>query len=232
MGVAVVTHPVARAQRWRPGLVCCASANRSYVSRRSLRVSLAEDKQHSSRAFLADTDRVVFLAFPDASRRQRVGPDSWQVHLLPFQVLWWTIGAQCTLRTWSEPHSGALRLTGRELRISGLPHELSSIAQSVTLRVDGSLAATPGLADTGLSTIAGQVDLRIAASVPPAIALVPGVDAAVQLVLDRILQRIQGSLKQALPGAYTDWTREQRARAAAVAGEAKQQPARVQTLSE
>jgi hypothetical protein len=233
MGVSVLkAHPVARSQRWRgaqPGHLCFASVNRSYVSRRSLRVSLAEDQLHPSRAFLADTNRVVFLAFPDASRRQRVGPDAWQVHLLPFQVLWWTVGAQCTLRTWSEPHSGALRLTGRELRISGLPQELGSIAQSVTLRVDGILAATPGVSASGLSTIDGQVDLCIAACVPPAIALVPGVDAAVQLVLDRILQRIQGSLKTSLPGAYTAWTREQRAAAAAAAGEAQQQPAGVQT---
>lgn len=230
--MGVCTLPVAR-PRWRGGhtpgrAVCSASVNRSYVSRRSLRVALPEDAVFTSRAFLADTDRVVFLAFPDKGRRQRVGPDAWQVHLLPFNVLWWTIGAQCTLRTWSE--SGALKLTGRELRISGLPQELHGIGQSVTLRVDGSLTA--GAVAGGLRTIDGQVDLRIAASVPPAIALLPGVDAAVQLVLDRILQRIEGSLRHNLPGEYTSWAREQR-RAARVAGEAKQlqQPARVQTTS-
>ena len=102
MGVPVFTLPVAR-PRWRGGhtpgrAVCSASVNRSYVSRRSLRVALPEDAVFTSPAFLADTDRVVFLAFPDKGRRQRVGPDAWQVHLLPFNVLWWTIGAQCTLR--------------------------------------------------------------------------------------------------------------------------------------
>jgi hypothetical protein len=62
-----------------------------------------------------------------------------------------------------------------------------------------------------VSHVDGYVELRIAASVPPAIALIPGVDAAVQIVLESILRRLEGSIRSSLPVDYTAWAREQRA---------------------
>ena len=85
----------------------------------------------------------------------------------------------------------------------------------MTLKVDGSLKSqTAGGALPYHSYIYGTVELRIEASVPPAIGMVPGVDQAVQLVLDEILKRIEGSLKVNLPREYLYWAREQ-ARSAA-----------------
>jgi Protein of unknown function (DUF1997) len=104
---------------------------RSYASRRSLRVSLREDTEFNTRRFLQHTDRVVLLAFPDASRRTRVAHDAWCVQLLPFQLLWWTVQASCTLRTWNEASTGALKLSGRELHIAGLPTELGACCGSL-----------------------------------------------------------------------------------------------------
>jgi hypothetical protein len=104
--------------------------HRSYTSRRSLRLTLADDPRPGAGTahFLRDTERVVVLAFPDESRRLRVGQDSWRVTLLPFDILWWSIRAACTLRTWNDERSGELKLAGRELHLQGLPPEVGAYA--------------------------------------------------------------------------------------------------------
>jgi hypothetical protein len=72
-----------------------------------------------------NAERVVHLSFPDAHRRQRVAADTWRVQLLPMQFLWLTLRVSCTLRAWPEA-PGALAVSGREMRIEGLPAELSA----------------------------------------------------------------------------------------------------------
>lgn len=200
---------------WRPSAatqrrVVTCGVERSYSSTRSLRLALArEDPRHTAAAYLSATERVVQTAFPDAQRRRRLDAQHWRVQLLPVQLLWLTAGVECTLRTWSEPASAGgahvLRLSGREVALTGLPGDLVELAGSLVLRVDGSLQAHAS------GVLGGSVRLRIAASLPDVLAIVPGVDAVVQRILDGVLQRIELSLREKLPEDYLAWVAEQRA---------------------
>jgi hypothetical protein len=180
---------------------------RAYSSSRSLRLELpgALAELPPSR-YLARTERVVFVAFPDESRRRRIDLQHWRVQLLPVQLLWLTAGVECTLRTWSD--KGVLKLSGREVALTGLSEELRELAGSIALRVDGSLQERAAVYGAPASLL-GSVRLRIAISLPDALALVPGVDSVVQGILDTVLYRVERSLSERLPADYAAWVAEE-----------------------
>jgi hypothetical protein len=98
--------------------------------------------------------------------------------------------------------------------------------------VDGALrAARGGAPGRGGTALQGRVSLRIAADVPPLIALTPGLDAIVVGILEAILGRLEGALRRGLLDDYELWVREQQ-RAAAAAGAAAQQPAAAQQAAQ
>jgi hypothetical protein len=86
--------------------------------------------------------------------------------------------------------------------------------------VDGALRSTRA-APARTALLQGRVALRIAADIPPVIALTPGLDLIVTNILEAILGRLDAALRRGLLDDYSLWVREQQAAppaAAAVVG--------------
>ena len=47
-----------------------------------------------------DADTFVCMCFDDASRRQKLAPDTWRVRMLPMDFLWLNLNVSSTLRAW------------------------------------------------------------------------------------------------------------------------------------
>jgi hypothetical protein len=76
--------------------------------------------------------------------------------------------------------------------------------------VDGALRSTRA-APARAALLQGRVALRIAADVPPVIALTPGLDLIVTNILEAILGRLDAALRRGLLDDYSLWVREQQA---------------------
>ena len=177
---------------------------RNYSASRSLRLELKELHKAPPggtsplASYLSETERVVTLSFPDESRRRRLDKQNWRVRLLPVELLWLRAGVECTLRAWTES-LGLLKVSGREVQLSGLPADVLELAGSLQMQVDGTLRAA------GPSLLIGSVRLRIAVIVPTVLAIVPGVDGVIQAILDAVLTRIEASISSRLPADYALW---------------------------
>ena len=90
------TRAVRRPSR-RPKAGCdrhtTCGIERSFSSQRSLRLDVAEHALYTAAQYLAVTERVVLLSFPEPSRRLRLDAQHWRVQLLPVRLLWLTAGA-------------------------------------------------------------------------------------------------------------------------------------------
>ena len=133
-------------------------------------------------AYISDGERIVNVTFPDESRRTKLDDTTWQVQLLPFQFMQYRATVVTTLTL--EPVGGELRLSSTDLRIQGLPDEFG-VNGKVWLAMDGALKPARTRTSGGRKVL-GKLTVNLTADVNEMVALVPGLDDAVNLINDTI----------------------------------------------
>lgn len=179
--------------------------SRSYSARRDLRLSVSNPGNDELQSYTrACATRVVRLAFPP-ERQRRLSEHAYRVTMLPIDFLWLRLRCVCNLLC--EPvDDGSLVVSGRDIVITGLPGELDPFVKSISIKMDGSLYASAP------NVLSGSVSLRLAASViPDVLLLAPGLDQAVQSILDASLFGLETRLREELRGDHANWLREREA---------------------
>ena len=159
-------------------------------------------------AYISDGERIVNVTFPDESRRTKLDDTTWQVQLLPFQFMQYRATVVTTLTL--EPVGGELRLSSTDLRIQGLPDEFG-VNGKVWLAMDGALKPARTRTSAGRKVL-GKLTVNLTADVNEMVALVPGLDDAVNLINDTVIANLQGSINDTIAGDYAKWRAGEAAR--------------------
>jgi len=105
---------------------------------------------------------------------------------------------------------GELRLSSTDLRIQGLPDEFG-VNGKVWLAMDGALKPARTRTSGGRKVL-GKLTVNLTADVNEMVALVPGLDDAVNLINDTVIANLQGSINDTIAGDYAKWRAGEAAR--------------------
>lgn len=161
--------------------------------------------------YLKETERIVKVTFPDSSRIEYMGDNTWRSQLRPVTFINITATPIVDMRVSFE--KGALRLYSDNLFLDFTGVPASFAVADFSFLLDGSMRAIPRSAET--TTVrhdwdyAGSVRLELSTDLPAAFALIPeGILTRVgDEILDRIIGALEGALLQGIVRDYNIWCR-------------------------
>jgi len=193
------------------GLFVVADVRKAWKSSKSMTLTIKdEDDAHSFAEYISDGERIVDVTFPDVNRREKLNPTTWKVQLLPFSFLQFRATVFCTLRL--EPQKDGLHLSCEDLNIVGLPDEFG-VNGKVWLTMDGALKPARVATKAGRRVL-GSLTVNLSADVNDMVAMVPGLDEAVNLINDTVIGNLQGAINATIASDYSKWKAVQRKAAA------------------
>ena len=215
-GVAALARapapPRARASDRGRSLVVRADVRKRWRSSKSMTLTIKdEDDAHDFASYISDGERIICVTFPDEDRREKLDDTAWRVRLRPFEFCNFKATVFCTLRL--TPKKDGLHLTAEDLTIEGLPDEFG-VNGKVWLVMDGALKPARTANSAGRKVL-GKITVNLTADVNDVVAIVPGLDDAVNLINDTVISNLQGSLNATIAGDYARWKVNQRAEALA-----------------
>lgn len=179
-----------------------ADVKKAWKSSRSMTLTIRdEDEAHSFATYISDGERIVNVTFPDEKRREKLDDTTWKVQLLPFQFLQWRATVVCTLKL--ENCADGLHLTTEDLDIQGLPDEFG-VNGRVWLTMDGALKPARTSTKAGRKVL-GKLTVNLSAEINDMVAMVPGLDDAVNLINDTVIANLQGAINASIASDYTKW---------------------------
>ena len=156
--------------------------------------------------YLQEVDRVVCSTFPDAARRQRLGPGRWEVTLLSQSFFMLTFEPVTVIESTYDAARGALSIKVDQLDLRGLPESI--VMAQPKLEVRGRLKPAAAAAASEFRQLTGNVSMKIEFDLPSQFLLLPGVPEVIQGILETILNRMESNLKQYLPEDFIVWQQE------------------------
>jgi len=189
------------------------SQMKKFETSRELQLDTLEstDPRLSFKSYLQNVERVVYMTFPDESRRNLIEDGKWRVSLLPQQFFWITFTAHTTLSAWVNQED-ALCIQVGDLQLDGAPPELD-LNNKLLLTLNGKMfssssgpssASAPNRA-TSKCTIRGSVGMTLEADVPQVFLATPGLDQVSITIMEAVIKRMEQSLKQGLVQDYRAW---------------------------
>lgn len=206
-GVAVGAHSWRKARDYGGVVTVVADVKKAWKSSRSMTLTIKdEDDAHSFATYISDGERIVNVTFPDDKRREKLDDITWKVQLLPFEFFQWRAVVFCTLKL--ENKADGLHLSAEDLNIQGLPDDLG-VNGKVWLTMDGALKPAKTSTKAGRKVL-GKLTVNLSAEVNEIVAMVPGLDDAVNLINDTVIANLQGAINTSIAGDYTKWKAVQR----------------------
>eukprot|EP00238_Polyblepharides_amylifera_P001514 CAMPEP_0196571946 /NCGR_PEP_ID=MMETSP1081-20130531/2078_1 /TAXON_ID=36882 /ORGANISM="Pyramimonas amylifera, Strain CCMP720" /LENGTH=187 /DNA_ID=CAMNT_0041889093 /DNA_START=255 /DNA_END=818 /DNA_ORIENTATION=- len=163
-----------------------------------------EDPERTFDQYFQDTNRIVYITFPDESRRSEKGDGSWEVRLNPIRLLFVEFRAVNTIQCWSVP--SGLNLKIDDLVLEGAPPEMD-LNNKIKFETRGQLRVVRSHPHSKCM-LEGKVALQLDADVPSVMADVPVMDSMAQGILDTILKNLEVSLVNGLKSDYRIWIEE------------------------
>ena len=111
-----------------------------------------------------------------------------------------------------KPLLSGLHLSCEDLNIVGLPDEFG-VNGKVWLTMDGALKPARVATKAGRRVL-GSLTVNLSADVNDMVAMVPGLDEAVNLINDTVIGNLQGAINATIASDYSKWKAVQRKAAA------------------